>query len=461
MGYTPKEGFKGNQTKKESEFEEETKQSMDWFYNLDTQSQNNAIDFLNQAVAHYHCFNKDVIMDMKAKFDLTSHQVKQLREFVYLEKIPESDEKLIAKILKNTYTKAEDNIKIQESDEKLIAKILTNIYTKAENNLRIPDECIVCYDRFPVSLRFPCGHELCVLCTEKILNVQDNIKCPICRHLLPDFFKDYQIMIYPIQLTPNIPLEQLQHAFPFICSVDNLSIVTKCIDMGVDVNALGLFMYSPLVTSAQNGHLAIIQYLVNHGANINQCHDDGKTALLISCRDGYLPVVQYLVKNGAHVNQSDNDGVTPLFLSSVNGHFQVVQYLVEHGANINQPDKNGATPLFMSSQNGHFLIVKFLVDNEADVNQADKYGATPLLTSCQGNHLKVVKYLVQNGGDIDKANDFGVTPLTVAIYKNQIEVAKFLLTKHANIESTKLFFMINGFLGKIDILDELCKEIQE
>ena len=102
----------------------------------------------------------------------------------------------------------------------------------------VPDECMVCYEHFPVSLQFFCGHELCSLCAESVMTVCESKNCPKCRAPLLNRLSELLpiIYIYLSQLTTDTPIEKLQRAFPLICSVPNLTTLEKCINMGIDVN---------------------------------------------------------------------------------------------------------------------------------------------------------------------------------------------------------------------------------
>jgi len=259
---------------------------------------------------------------------------------------------------------------------KLVAEELKKVYTKAEKNLKPKDDCMVCFNPFAVSFQFSCCHELCALCAVKILCVC-NPTCPMCRALLPDSLSEWlsMIQIYPIQLTPDYPLERLEYEFPFICSVANLTTVAKCISLGMDVNTEGINTFFPIHLASEK---SVVKYLVEHGADVNQVNRNGNTPLLVSSENGHLQVVQYLIEHGADVNRGNNNGVTPLWMSSQNGHLPVVQYLIEHGADVNQVDRNGDTPLLVSSQEGHLPVVEYLIQNGADVNRGDNNGVTPL-----------------------------------------------------------------------------------
>ena len=84
---------------------------------------------------------------------------------------------------------------------------------------------------------------------------------------------------------------------------------------------------------AGQGDLDIVKLFVAARINVNAKNSKGFTALHAAANEGHLAVVQFLVEKGADVN-SDHDGWTPLYMATGHGHLAVVQFLVEKGADI-------------------------------------------------------------------------------------------------------------------------------
>ena len=76
----------------------------------------------------------------------------------------------------------------------------------------------------------------------------------------------------------------------------------------VDVECRDVNGYTPLDLACENGHLAVVQYLVEeHGAQVNVCNKYEYTPLHFACSNGHLAVVRYLVEeHGAQVNVCDD-----------------------------------------------------------------------------------------------------------------------------------------------------------
>jgi len=88
--------------------------------------------------------------------------------------------------------------------------------------------------------------------------------------------------------------------------------------------------------------------------------DNGSSSLYAAAAEGHLSVVETLLDRGADVNQAriDNDGATPIFIAVCQGHLNVVQLLVARGTNINQANTNGVTPLSWRQREGFFAFSK-------------------------------------------------------------------------------------------------------
>jgi len=59
---------------------------------------------------------------------------------------------------------------------------------------------------------------------------------------------------------------------------------------------------TPLHFSAENGHLSVVEYLVNQKADIKSKDKDDLTPLHWAARFGHLSVVEYLVNQKADIN---------------------------------------------------------------------------------------------------------------------------------------------------------------
>jgi len=64
---------------------------------------------------------------------------------------------------------------------------------------------------------------------------------------------------------------------------------------------------TPLHFAAQNGHLCVVEYLVNQKADINERNKYDWTPLHFAAQNGHLSVVEYLVNQKADINSKNNN----------------------------------------------------------------------------------------------------------------------------------------------------------
>lgn len=111
----------------------------------------------------------------------------------------------------------------------------------------------------------------------------------------------------------------------------NLPRITELIAKGVDINAKNKDGVTALLLAAQNGHLEVVNVLLEAKADPNIADADGDTALLLAVESGAAEVVQALLKAGASLQHKNTQGKTALMIANDNGLPTVIKILQDAG----------------------------------------------------------------------------------------------------------------------------------
>jgi ankyrin repeat protein len=57
------------------------------------------------------------------------------------------------------------------------------------------------------------------------------------------------------------------------------------------------------------------------------------TPLMVSCFNGHLPIVEYLIENGADINQETQIGITSLAFAILNNQTEIAKFLLRNDVN--------------------------------------------------------------------------------------------------------------------------------
>jgi ankyrin repeat protein len=131
----------------------------------------------------------------------------------------------------------------------------------------------------------------------------------------------------------------------------NLDNVKNAIEKGADIDFIGDNLTTALQYGSKNGHLDIVEYLVESGANLEVADQSNfsMTALHYAAENNHLEIVKYLVSKKANIDSKQIHGMTALHLSAWKGFFEIAIYLIQNGADVQSSDLAGKTPLHMIS----------------------------------------------------------------------------------------------------------------
>ena len=198
-------------------------------------------------------------------------------------------------------------------------------------------------------------------------------------------------------------------------------------DMDVAITSQNLVYY------ADHGSITEVTHLINIGIHPDSSHE-GNIPIIRASQNGHLNIVEILLDKGANPNLLNSNKCSALSLAAEYGHNIVVGLLIKKGANINGSSEENFIPIIQALEGNHLNVIETLVSNGVNVEIRDNEGNKPLTIAHKSN----------NNMAYDKLVSLGATPLTDE-EKKQTQFFPTLLDDLKEIYSKKhyIFLTIN------------------
>ena len=233
--------------------------------------------------------------------------------------------------------------------------------------------------------------------------------------------------------------EDREDIFNWITNTDDTELYRQAAletlnDAGLDISMRG---FENLHWAAINGHVHVVQFLLDQGVEIDARDGQRRTALLHAIESEQTGVVQCLISRGANVEarQSDERPLTPLSLAVMSRNKDIVLLLVKNGAVIDSWDSEMKSPLIRAAHFGDVDIIEVLLTYGANIEARTIDGATALNYAARRQHTEAVKLLLRSGANVECAFKDQGTPLVQASKQRHIEIALILVESGASSDT--------------------------
>ena len=200
-------------------------------------------------------------------------------------------------------------------------------------------------------------------------------------------------------------------------------------------NEIKRHMNTALPEATVNGHIAIVQLLLEAGAGIEFRDGHGNYLLHIAASCDSEAIVQLLLEAGAEVDSKNLKDQTPLQIAAQNGHETIIITLLQAGADVNSEDMFGRTSLYPASYYCRSEIVEILLESGAKnkINSNSEWG-TALHAAARNDCEILIQSLLEAGAKIEPRDKEGKTPLHIAANEGREAVIKILLEAGAEVD---------------------------
>lgn len=214
----------------------------------------------------------------------------------------------------------------------------------------------------------------------------------------------------------------------------HVAVVQTLLDWGIDINTRDSTGDTPICIAALEKHESVVRFLVQKGADVGAKNDHGGTALMNAAYNGTETIVQVLLESGASVVEKGESGYTALHRAASWGHTGSVQLLLEFGSEVNARTQNGDTPLQRAAAHGSKATAQLLVDKGADIEAKDDNGKTPLIDAARRGSRAAVEFLLENRASVNTTDEDGQSALRHAISNAHVEVVRLILEKGTEVD---------------------------
>ncbi len=232
------------------------------------------------------------------------------------------------------------------------------------------------------------------------INIQDNYKnTPLndaVRHKYDSVASELRKNgCMPIAL-PGYEMGVQMCTFAFEGDKDQLQ---RMISNKVDVNIADYDKRTALHLAASQGHIQIVQFLINNQAEVNACDRMGFSPLVDALRHDQLAVQKLLRAHGGQLLGMDVS--VELCEAASKGDVSRMKALIDNGANPNAGDYDDRTALHLAASNGETSALDYMLrqlDTDININPIDRLGGTPIEDAYRHGKTVAVAMLEHAGG---------------------------------------------------------------
>ncbi len=233
------------------------------------------------------------------------------------------------------------------------------------------------------------------------------------------------------------PIQEATHSAQQLmnaAAAGNVEQVKKLLDDGANPNARRQGV-SAFAAAAQNGHVHVVELMLDYGSDVNLKDADNSTPLSWAAFAGKIEVVESLICHGAVIDAKASDGLMPVARAIMSNQVEIVEMLLQHGANPNAMAAFGETSISLLSSAlclKNTIISDILIGFGADVNNKN---CLPLVAAISTRDISAIKFLIARGADVNKIGNNGDAPLVFAALQGEMTVTKLLLENGAKSDT--------------------------
>lgn len=211
-------------------------------------------------------------------------------------------------------------------------------------------------------------------------------------------------------------------------------------DFGIEINKAKIELDiqskklgdSPLLLSAQEGHITTFLILSSLGANRFIRNEKGETGLHLAAYGGYPDIAGlYIDEYGIDINDKDRNGETA-FMKVCKGGVTDIYRLFLLIQTMKRSDLGVSREGLLDAKNRIVKMFDYLIEKGADINIKNNESETTLMHAAAFGSTYMIDKLISLGVDFNAVNNKNITALDYAKEKNNSEAVNLIKTAMNN-----------------------------
>jgi len=282
-----------------------------------------------------------------------------------------------------------------------------------------------------------------------IKDYQDSLKQAIT-------YKHINIIKYIIEHIERYDLTEfnIEDLFLEIFTFPNLEIINYILNQKFLWDNKNLAPYianNALNNNVMNNRLEIVKYLVKElppTIVIIDIHNNNDEPLRLASSNGHLEIIQYIMEITREENYiiNSNNVLHALYSAISVGHLKIVKYLIEQFSLVLNNDNN---VIYVALSNYYVEIIKYLIEAGANIHVNDDF---IFKNAIKTNNLDMVKFLV---------NKIGHIPMGIfnkCKTPDNLEIIRYLLSIDSNIAANNYTILFSACkYGWLDIVKAIVE----
>uniref|UniRef100_A0A673A7F6 Ankyrin repeat and SOCS box containing 14b n=1 Tax=Sphaeramia orbicularis TaxID=375764 RepID=A0A673A7F6_9TELE len=162
------------------------------------------------------------------------------------------------------------------------------------------------------------------------------------------------------------------------------------------------------------------------------------TPLALAAQNGHLNVVEVLLQKGI-----DSESGSVLFDAAASGNPDIISLLLDHGADPNLPLYSGHLPIHRVAYHGHVLALEHLIPVTTP-EAVKESGMSPLHSAAAGGHAHCVEMLLRAGFD----PNFMLHPRVRRGYDDERRSALYFAVSNNDLQCTRLLLEAGAMVNQ-------------